>query len=312
VDVPGGAELMSKWIRERPEYYVQTGSMFENPHGVPWPEIVRMILDNPPEVTAQTVFGKYVESSGLVFTGELIQQAIDRSLDIVRGSTFIDRHVAEQAQLWFKARGEWGNRWHTGVDFARQTDYTVISTVDCAYRPARLVYWRRLNRVPWETIYGEVGRAVHLFGRNVLVDSSGPGGDTSLDALESRVYCPLHHRSLLADSRCMRDGKFRDCSRKDYLALSCAEGFHFTGPTKKELVEHLRNVLSVGYDSGHPESEFGWLRLPPIPQLEEELSFYAWDDKKLETDCLFSLALACWSGLEDPIGEPSIGSPHGE
>ena len=300
------------WIEERPEYYAQTGAMFENPHGVPWPEIIRMILDNPPEVTAQTVFGKYVESSGLVFTAELVQMAIDRKLPIIRGSSYRDDGAAALAARWIGERDEWGNRWHTGVDFGRQTDYTVIHTLDCGVRPAKTVYWRRLNRVPWETIYGEVGRAVHLFGRNVLCDGTGPGGDVVMDALESRRYCPDHHRTFLVDGRCMRDGKPNDCDGSKWISLSCAEPFQFTGPSKKELVEHLRNVLSVGYDSGHPESDFGWLRVPPIPQLEEELSFYAWDDKKLETDCLFSLALACWSGLEDPIGEPALGSPHGE
>ena len=76
----------------RPEYYVQTGSMFENPHGVPHGEIVRMIVENPPEVSAQTVFGKYVESSGLVFSGELVQMLIDRSLPRVMGGTCTSRH----------------------------------------------------------------------------------------------------------------------------------------------------------------------------------------------------------------------------
>jgi hypothetical protein len=77
-------------------------------------------------------------------------------------------------------------------------------------------------------------------------------------------------------------------------------------------VEHLRNVLSVGYDFQTPDVDFGHLRIPPIVQLEEELSFYAWDDKKLVTDSVFSLALAAWSGLEDPRGDSLFGSPFGE
>ena len=297
----------------RPEYYVQTGSMFENPHGVPHNEIVRMILDNPAEVSAQTVFGKYVESSGLVFSGELVQMMIDRKYQRVMGNSYLDGGAANQAQAWAEAHeGWWGDRYHTGIDFARQTDFTVITTLDVKQSPARLVYFRRLNRVPWDAIYAEVGRARELFGPNILCDSTGPGGDVVMDALESSLYCPEHRRVVKQGSRCMDDkGQMLYCRSSDYLPLSCAEGFAFSAQRKKELIDHLRLVLSSGYDSSRPDVEFGNLRVPPIVQLEEELSFYAWEDRKLQTDCVFSLALACWSGLEDPVGGVSVGSPFG-
>jgi len=287
--------------------------MFENPHGVPHDEIVRMILDNPSEVTAQTVFGKYVESSGLVFTGELVQMMIDRDLPRVLGNSYIDKNAALQAQAWAESHdGWWGERYATGIDFARQTDFTVISTIDVGESPARLVYFRRLNRVPWDSIYAEVGRARQLFGPNILCDSTGPGGDVVMDALESSLYCPEHHRVVKQGSRCMNDnGAMLNCSPREYLPLSCAEGFAFSAQRKKELIDHLRLVLSSGYDSSQPDANFGNLRVPPIVQLEEELSFYAWEDRKLQTDCVFSLALACWLGLEDPVGRVSVGSPFG-
>lgn len=304
---------MSRWTPRRPEYYVQTGSMLENPHGVPRDEVVRMILENPPEVTAQTVFGKYVESSGLVFTGELIQMLFDRSLPVIRGSSWVDREAAVAARALLATYGEWTNRYATGVDFGRQTDFTVIKTLDLQVMPARLVYYRRLNRVPWDSIYAEVGRARYLFGPNILGDSTGPGGDVVMDALEGRNYCPEHHRANLAGQVCTTaDGKrIGNCKLGSYLPLSCVEGFQFTGPSKKELVEHLRNVLSVGYHSRTDGGAFGWIRLPPIPQTEEDMTFYAWDDKKLDTDNLFSLALAAWAGLEDVPSEPSVGSNYG-
>jgi hypothetical protein len=300
------------WTPKRDEYYIRTGSMFENPHGVPHDEIVRMILDNPPEVVAQTVFGKYVESSGIVFSGELIQQMIDRSLPRVLGESWIADGARETAAEWYRRRGrDWGQRYHAGIDFARQTDYTVVTVIDTLTKPARLVYYRRLNRVAWESIYAEVGRARAYFGPNILADSTGPGGDAAMDALESRTYCPVHHKTLLAGTYCTDDEGNRSGCHKHYLSLSCVDGFHFTGPTKKDLVDHLRVVLSVGQEPRNPEKPFGWLRVPQIPQLEEELTFYTWDDKKLMTDCLFSLALAAWSGLEDEIHEALEESPYG-
>lgn len=289
-----------------------TGGMHENPFGVPKDEIVRMILEMPPEVAAQVIFGKYVESSGLVFSAEVVQRMFDRRLPRVLGNAWADQEVLEQARGMRRSFNDWGSPFHTGVDVARQTDYTVISTLDCRVMPARLVYYKRLNRVPWEAIYAEIGKARAIFGPNVLLDSTGMGGDVVMDALESRHYCEKHHESLLIGQRCLRDGKPRDCRPEEYHPLSVVEGYAFSTTTKKQLVEHLRNCLSVGYSAREPERDFGWLRTPPIVQLEEELSFYSWDDKGLDTDCLFSLCLAAWSGLEDPIDDASFGSVYGQ
>ena len=301
-----------KWAPVRPEYYVQVGGMHENPYGVPRDEIVRFILENPPEVVAQVVFGRYVESSGLVFGSEIVQQMFDRSLERITGNFYIDRAAAERARGERQRFGMYGSPFHTGVDFARQTDYTVITTLDTIAKPARVVYFKRLNRVPWEEIYTEVGKAVALWGPNVLCDSTGPGGDVSMDALESRFFCRVHARTVLIGHQCRgRPGDLEVCRPADYISLSACEGFHFGAASKKELVEHLRNVLSVGYNAIEPEQPFGWLRVPQIAQLEEEMAFYAWDDKRLQTDCLFSLALAAWSGLEDPVEDPLYGSVYG-
>ena len=290
--------------------------MFENPFGVPYDEILRMIVSNPPEVVAQTVFGKYVESSGLVFSGELIQNMIDRTLPPVRGEVFLDKARLEESRAEAKHYSDrWRNPFHTGVDFGRQTDYTVITTIDVSSLPAKLVYYKRLNRVPWEAIYAEVGRAAAMWGPNILCDASGPAGDVVMDALGSRQYCALHHRTLEMDQRCTdRGGNFIGCERESYIWLNVCDGYYFStgqGQAKKELVEHLRNVLGHGYRGPATGEDFGWLRTPAIPQLEEELTFYTWDDKRLQTDCLFSLALSCWSGLEDIVGDPAVGAAYG-
>jgi hypothetical protein len=305
--VAGGVAL------NRPEMYIQVGSMFENPHGVPADEVVKFIVENPAEVVAQVVFGRYVESSGLVFSGELIQQLFDREQPRIMSASWVDRRAKEHASLYFEHFGRANNRFYGGVDLARQTDFTVIMVFDTLKLPAKLVYYRRLNREPWDSIYAEIGRAVDWFGPNVLLDSSGPGGDSAMDALESRIYCPVHHKANLANSRCTKtDGSPMECDpKKHYLALSCCEGFHFSATTKKDLLDHLRVCLGVGYDPKNPLLPFGWLRSPPLPQLEEEMTFYSWDDKRLQTDCLFALALAAWHGLEDRVGDAVVGSPFG-
>ena len=305
---------------DRPDYYVQTGSMFENPHGVPHDEIVSMLLELPAEMAAQVIFGKYVESSGLVFTGELIQQMIDRNATHyadawdnkfrISGDRWIDPHALAHAKIaaWDLKRRQFA----TGIDFARKTDFTVISTIDVRTMPARLVYYRRLNRVPWESIYREVGRAVSIFGPNALADSTGMAGDVIFDALENKSYCPLHDRVVNSDSGYCRDRDgaiMKDCKPRDHIGLSCVEGFEFTAKSKLNLIEHHRNVLSHGYRANSDEP-FGSLRIPPIVTIEEEHSFYAWDDKGLDTDAMMSLALATWAGLEDMPGAALFGSVY--
>lgn len=278
-----------------------------------------MILEMPPEMAAQVVFGKYVELSGLVFTGESIQMMVDRTLPRVMGAYYLDRTASDLAHKLFgpdpgshRERGGWGMRYATGVDFGRQTDYTVISTIDTKQDPAKLVYWRRLNRVPWEAIYGEVGLARQLFGPNILVDGSGPAGDVVLDALESRAWCPVHQRTVMVGGVCQEDGvAVGGCSSRIYLPLSCCDSYVFSAHRKKELVEHLRNVMQSGYDRRHPGRPFGRLRVPGIATLEEEMAFYAWEDRKLMTDTVFSLALSAWAGLEDERPDPYLGSTMG-
>lgn len=300
---------------ERPEYYVQTGSMFENPYGVPHDEIVSMILELPSEMAAQVIFGKYVESSGLVFTGELIQMLFDRdgkhyqgkAPDRVTGDRWVDSWTMQQARLMSheQKRGIFA----TGVDFARLNDFTVLVTLDIRTRPARVVAYRRLNRVPWEGIYREVGRAVYTWGPNVLCDATGMAGDVILDALEERYYDAKADRTILKE-QVPEDNGYGDHART-FVSLNCVDGYQFTKSSKQGLIEHLRNLLSVGYNSGDTE-DFGWLRSPPIVALEEELSFYSWDDKQLDTDTVMALALAAYQGLELTAGESHLGSPYGQ
>ncbi len=306
-------------VPKRPEYFVQVGSMFENPHGVPHDEIVRYIIENPAEVVAQVVFGRYVESSGLVFTGESIQNMIDRRYNRINSNYYINGEAADEARRFHLTYGfgHRRNRYFTGIDVARQTDYTVISTIDTSKTPARLVYYKRLNRVPWETIYQEIGHARGLWGQEMMIDSTGMGGDVIMDALESRQYCVKHNRCVQVGQHCQdNSGRPLDCSFDvigrqvvHYLPLNCVEPFTFTSATKKQLIEHLRNVMSLGYRPDGPE--WGGLRIPPIVQIEEEMAFYAWDDKGLQTDTVMSLALAVWLGLEEVIFPALIGSPWG-
>jgi hypothetical protein len=310
-------------IPQRKEYYVRTGSMFENPFGVPHDEIVSMILEQPAEMSAQIVFGKYVESSGLVFTGELIQMMIDRigayygqlaGQDMPRVTSDRWTHMPTWEQARLMSFDQKRGAFHTGIDWARTNDFTVLITLDTRFRPARVVSYRRLNRVPWEGLYREAGRYASMWGPSILCDATGMAGDVILDALEERHYCPIHDRTVMREvGRCLGpDGKeLGGCKPKYMIPLNCVDGIQFTKSSKQGLIEHLRSAMSQGYRAGSDE-RFGLIRMPPIAQIEEEMSFYSWDDKHLDTDTVMALALAAWDGLELATGDVAFGPVHAD
>jgi len=69
-----------------------------------------------------------------------------------------------------------------------------------------------------------------------------------------------------------------------------AVGFSFAASGGKSKTQLLLNLAS----------NLGRLRMPLIPELVEELSFYEWDDRGLRTDCVMALALAVWGATRLP------------
>ena len=63
-----------------------------------------------------------------------------------------------------------------------------------------------------------------------------------------------------------------------------AQGFVFTRRSKLDLLTGLQVAL-----------EKRELVFPFVRELVDELQDYAWDDDKLQTDCVMSLALAVWA-----------------
>jgi hypothetical protein len=151
------------------------------------------------------------------------------------------------------------------------------------------------------------------FGPRILFDSTGATGDTADEAFQTKSYCRVHHKVNPVGQPCYAGSRrLEGCKVGEHLSLARCDGYTFTEGSKRLLVEHLRNVLGHGYNARIPNAPFGLVRAPRIPVLRDELTFYTWMDKKLQTDALFSLALACWEGLWDELGEASFGSVHGE
>ena len=308
----------ARWRSERPSYYIQTGSAFENPYGVPWRELARLIVEQPSAMVAQTVFGKLVPDDGAVFSFELLQGLFRGwAGGPISSTVWIDAEVQEQAGLVRQFLRDQGrapvDRFCGGADLARKKDATVIFVLDLdgvPERPARVVYYRRVERCPWPVIYAEIALASYLFDCEILVDSTG-AGDVVCEELDNRSYCPAHHVTNEVPNGCVdHEGTPRGCRPEDYRPIPIAR-FQFSESTKSKLITNLAQVLGHGFDPGQPEKEYGLIRAPRIIRLQEQLPIYRWADRKLETDEVMGLSLAAWAGLRDMVGPASIGSSFG-
>lgn len=299
------------WVDTRPSFYVQTGGMHENPYGVPLAEILTMYDELGPEMGAQVVFGKYVDLSGLVFTADVLNQMFISTDEIPRitAERYLNKDAAVQSLIAQRSGRLDPYRYAIGVDLARKKDFTVITVLDCSTLPAHVVYWRRTNRVPWPVIYAEIGRAIHLFPGEFLIDETGIG-DVIKEELENRMYCPAHHVVFEASGICP-SGRHEEDEKRAMFRFNPL-GYIKTTQTKVALVNHLQAVLGNGYKQGEVvQPSFGLIRCPRISAIEEEFPQYAWDDKKLMTDTVMSMGLAAMQGLREYIGAVDAGSPYG-
>jgi hypothetical protein len=302
------------WVEPRAAFSLHSGCALDNPYGIPSDEIIEMLLSGQPEVVAQTVFGRYVPSSGLVFSSRLILNLF-KGQPMARGAEYIDEAVRDSYRNTISHYGPSPTRFKCGADLARKTDATVIYVIDTLPLQrggkARVVYHRSITRVPWEIVYSEIGRAAWMFDAECLVDSTG-AGDVVLSELQSRSYCPVHHRTNLHYTRC-RDSDDRPmggCEASDYHRID-VQGFEFSTRSKVQLLTHLAQSLGHGYDDGERSKPFGLLECPQIPKLRVQLAGYQWDDKKLETDEVMGLALGSWLGVRGTPGEAWVGSVYG-
>lgn len=243
-----------------PRCYTQTGVIFDNPHVKH--EFVRETMKYMTEVQKQqNVYGEFADAANIFSVSHV--QACQRDQDYrdLMGNEGIPAdydivYVESPAQGGRYAklrRSDSVGEYVIGADLARKRDKTVIIVLRVDVEPAQMVLYKAFSRTSWKFVYEEIQRA-HLkyHSAPILIDSTGVG-DNVLSALQEEPYnLPAH-------------------------------GYNFagTGKEKINLVIHLQEAIQNGR-----------IAFPHIRELYEQLVYYDWEDKKLDTDSLFSLALA--------------------
>lgn len=136
-------------------------------------------------------------------------------------------------------------RYSTGIDWAKEQDWTIIATfrIDC--RPWRLVAWRRVNRLSWPAMVAMADRRLEAYGGLLTHDSTGIG-DVVDDYLK-------HDRKQTEAIKMV--GREREVLLNDWI--SAIEGREVKIPRIQFAYgEHKYVRLQDLFGSGHPPDSF--------------------------------------------------------
>lgn len=148
------------------------------------------------------------------------------------------------------------HRYLDGWDVATKQDKTVGITIDVTTEPYKLVCYESFQSpTPWDVIYDAITKRQKSYHSTTYVDATGIGQHIPEELSELNIIP---------------------------LVLGPREGPRTT--SKTQLIINLQQIL-----------ERKRLRSPLIPELMDELTFYAWDDKKLQCDGVIALCVALCS-----------------
>lgn len=255
--------LMMRGLNGDEGVYSQQGSSYENPY------VDKAELENleeqlnriNPKLARQALHGDFVETDGLVFSYDQIRNMArpgEYNVEWSPISNGVDyRDVDRPADPT--------RRYAAAFDLARRNDRTCGFVLDVTYKPFTIVRMLLLTGCPWEQQYEYIRRIGSEYSCVPLIDSTGLG-----DVVDEE----LTKRGIPHENFDFNDGR---------------------GLKKERLITNLQNALDLGRPrEGDGDREYGLLRSGLYTPLLDEMSVYEFEDRKLSTDCVMSLAMAVW------------------
>ena len=248
--------------RENGMYYVQKGSMMDNPFLDE--ETVKAIMKiSDPEMRRQIIAGEFVQSGTKYFGFDRVMNAVDSKLTQIYEALPSRRYVIS-------------------CDFAggesTYADYTVIGVFDATEEPYRLVNLTRVKarEMPIPMQYKFVDELYQKFrhGRDcrLVIDASALGGKNAQAFLK-------HLNPITLDIKMNLKAEMLATLK---IALDGGQSDHF------------KRDFTVGDDGEHIDKNPTWglLRIPNYKPMIDELLGYKLDDQKIRTDCVMMIAMA--------------------
>ena len=243
-------------------FYVQKGSMYENPFlDKQTVDSIYKIAD--PTMRRQIIEGEYVEMGDKYFGFERINNAIDDRIKLIE-------------------KGLPGRKYLVLVDFAGGdsywSDFTVIIALDFTEEQYKVVHFRRFQGkdmpIPMqyklvEEIYTEFKKDTGFC--RLILDGSALGGKNAMAFLRhlgpiSFEFTPSSKAEMISTMKVAFDGGQSEFYRRKIKTMP-------DGPGLDDNID------------------WGLIRFPNIPPLVSELMNYKLDDDKIKKDCVMSLGM---------------------
>lgn len=309
-------------------YYTQRGSIYDNPHLSK--DDIRMrdelLKHADPRLREQVIYGEFVSLTGMAFTKDQMDNAFVEGMPAHQNYIPGHRYV----QAW-----DLGRRTDYTVGITLDVTRTPWQLVD--FVRLNKVPWETI----YELIEAK-SQEYHVY--QPIIDATGPQGDvieeelrkrgtwvhgvkTSTLALKTELINTLqaaldHDRETVGERDWIDEAmvvhkvpdlepprtdpwSFEPCAHTEAgwprdghgmpLDEDSAEGRRF--------IERLQQIKCFPENARRPHF-WGWLRMPAITQLVDEMGTYQFDDKDLVQDCVFALALATqarYTLLYDPL-----------
>jgi len=272
------SDLIEEAEHDSKNYYVQTGSMYDNDFVSQKnrQKILNSIKDD--EMKKQIIEGAIIMVGGKIFRKEVISNIW------VPGQQWTDEGFMEKkmVELYLKNGGEienyiydlYGSVWKlppvvSGYAMGKYViamdwhiseggDETVIYVIRVDVLPHEMYYYCGTKRGDPYTKHDKIRNLHTIFNRaSLVVDSQGVGQQLQYDLGDVDPVC------------------FDSVSK---------------GKEKKGMINILKNFLNFRSDG----ELLGRIRAPYIKSLSKQLSVYREDDTKLKQDYVMTLGVACW------------------
>lgn len=251
----------SDW-RSNGMFYVQKGSMYENPF-LDSETIAKIERVADPVMRKQIIWGEHVETGDKYLGFTRVQNGVDDKLQLLERALPGRRYL----ELWDFAGGE--SYW---------ADFTVGIVLDYSTEPYNLVYFNRFKGgdMPIPLQYELVEDVHKRFSEEsgnckLIIDSSALGGKNALAFLKhlnpiQYNITPKLKAEMLATLKITLDGGDNEDLKRKTKTLS-----------NGQVVEE--------------NPSWGGLKYPYIQALLNELQNYKLDDKKIRNDIVMTLAM---------------------
>ena len=261
-------ELIEKADRGEGDYYVQEGSMYENPF-LSRDAIMRIEETADPELRKRIIYGQFVDYGDKYFSFNEVSNMFDEQMEYQRNNSLWD-HL----KVWTEEPSGAG-RYIISYDPASgDKNYSVIMIIRYDRYPYKLVYEERFkgSKYPMSSQYQLVRDTFWKWKRSsaktdLIFDSGGPSGKNARDYLDELQGFPFPGKRMYSDVKAEALGRTKTVMGKNRM-----------------LDENGRDV----------NPRWGGLKCPPIRELRLEVEGYRLDDTKITQDQVMTMAMALW------------------